>query len=372
MSIRKGRGLRRSAAARVGAGDVRRRAAGDAGVGGRCVWWQRRPVDSGADGAAFAGDGQSGQADHRSRRVDSAASQAPPADHALSCWLRCRRTDHVCQSSTDWDKGAYASVGSKVIERACGHATGAYDVEHVDVEGLAVYTTIHRAGAMRGFGANQANFAMESALDMLAEKLGLDAWDICSRNALSTDRRFVRGRNCKAVGLRKTLDAVRPHYPRLRGRRANRSVWRAGSKTSASATALPTSDGRRSWSTTTARSRWPTATPKWGRVFYDPDPSCEHRDGASPSTFVATVDTADKVPSGDDDGFAGDGPVQAGGARCRAEAQSGAIGKIPGRFGGSALRRGVHFRQDLAARGRCQRSDHPPDVWLCNPAVHCR
>ena len=35
------------------------------------------------------------------------------------------------------DKGAYASVGSKVIERACGHATGAYDVANVDVEGQA-------------------------------------------------------------------------------------------------------------------------------------------------------------------------------------------------------------------------------------------
>src|SRR5204862_6388321 len=38
------------------------------------------------------------------------------------------------------DKGAYASVGSKVLERAAGHATGAYDVPNVEIEGLAVYT----------------------------------------------------------------------------------------------------------------------------------------------------------------------------------------------------------------------------------------
>ena len=76
------------------------------------------------------------------------------------------------------DKGAYASVGSKVIERACGHATGAYDVPNVDIEGVAVYTNNPPCGAMRGFGANQSGFAIESCVDMLAEKLGIDAWEM--------------------------------------------------------------------------------------------------------------------------------------------------------------------------------------------------
>lgn len=110
------------------------------------------------------------------------------------------------------DKGAYASVGSKVIERACGHATGAYDVEHVDVCGIAVYTNNPPCGAMRGFGANQANFAMESALDMLAERLGMDAWEIRYKNALSNGATFCSGQKLQAVGLRQTLEAVRPHY----------------------------------------------------------------------------------------------------------------------------------------------------------------
>ena len=34
------------------------------------------------------------------------------------------------------DTGAYASVGDKVIERAVGHACGAYEVDNVDVEGI--------------------------------------------------------------------------------------------------------------------------------------------------------------------------------------------------------------------------------------------
>ncbi len=82
------------------------------------------------------------------------------------------------------DKGAYASVGSKVVERAAGHATGAYAVPHVAVEALAVYTYNPPCGAMRGFGVNQTAFAIKGCLDRLAERVGLDGWEIRYRNAL--------------------------------------------------------------------------------------------------------------------------------------------------------------------------------------------
>jgi xanthine dehydrogenase molybdenum-binding subunit len=114
------------------------------------------------------------------------------------------------------DKGAYASVGSKVIERACGHATGAYDVPNVDVEGIAVYTNNPPCGAMRGFGANQSGFAVESCVDMLAERLGIDAWEMRYRNALADGSRFCSGQRLHAVGLRATLDKVKPLYDAAR------------------------------------------------------------------------------------------------------------------------------------------------------------
>ena len=67
------------------------------------------------------------------------------------------------------DTGAYASVGMKVLERAAGHATGAYNVPVTDVEAIAVYTNNVPCGAMRGFGVNQAAFGLESCLDELCE-----------------------------------------------------------------------------------------------------------------------------------------------------------------------------------------------------------
>src|SRR5204862_4175129 len=74
------------------------------------------------------------------------------------------------------DSGAYASVGAKVLERAAGHACGAYDVPAVDIEALAVTTNNPPSGAMRGFGANQTNFAIEGCIEALAKQAGIDPW----------------------------------------------------------------------------------------------------------------------------------------------------------------------------------------------------
>ncbi len=111
------------------------------------------------------------------------------------------------------DSGAYASVGSKVLERAAGHACGPYKVANVDVLSRGAYTNNPPCGAMRGFGANQAHFAMEGCMDLLAEKAGLDGWEIRWRNALAVGDTFSTGQVMeKSVGIKKTLEAVKSAY----------------------------------------------------------------------------------------------------------------------------------------------------------------
>lgn len=111
------------------------------------------------------------------------------------------------------DTGAYASVGDKVLERAAGHACSAYRVPNVDVEARAVYTNNPPCGAMRGFGANQANFGIEGMMDILAAKVGIDGWEIRWRNALETGDTFSTGQLLgPGVGLQKTLLAVKDAY----------------------------------------------------------------------------------------------------------------------------------------------------------------
>jgi xanthine dehydrogenase molybdenum-binding subunit len=111
------------------------------------------------------------------------------------------------------DTGAYASVGDKVLERAAGHACGPYKVPNVDVEATAVYTNNPPCGAMRGFGVNQASFAVEGMLDRVAELIGVDGWEIRWRNALEAGERFGTGQRLgPGVGLKQTLLAVRDAY----------------------------------------------------------------------------------------------------------------------------------------------------------------
>lgn len=111
------------------------------------------------------------------------------------------------------DSGAYASVGAKVLERSAGHAAGPYRVPHVDVESIAAYTNHPPSGAMRGFGVPQSAFALESCLDELAEKCGLDRWEIRYRNAVRVGDRVTSGQILeKSVGMEACLLAVKPAW----------------------------------------------------------------------------------------------------------------------------------------------------------------
>ncbi len=115
------------------------------------------------------------------------------------------------------DSGAYASVGGKVLERAAGHSCGPYRVPNVDIEAKAVYTNNPPAGAMRGFGANQASFAIEGILDRLAEKVGIDGYDIRERNLLGPGDAFATGQVMTAsCAVRETLEAVKEVYKNAR------------------------------------------------------------------------------------------------------------------------------------------------------------
>src|SRR6202007_1515365 len=84
------------------------------------------------------------------------------------------------------DGGAYASSSPAVIGNAASFAAGPHEVPNVAVEGTVVYTNNPPCGAMRGFGAPQVCFAYESAIDALADKLGMDPIELRLRNAVRT------------------------------------------------------------------------------------------------------------------------------------------------------------------------------------------
>jgi xanthine dehydrogenase molybdenum-binding subunit len=112
------------------------------------------------------------------------------------------------------DSGPYASVGMKVLERAAGHASGPYVLPTIDVEATAVRTNSPVGGAFRGFGANQAQFAMEGVMDRLAEKVGISGWEIRSRNVITPGAVWGPGQvmDDGCLGARACLDDVKEAY----------------------------------------------------------------------------------------------------------------------------------------------------------------
>ena len=112
------------------------------------------------------------------------------------------------------DSGAYASVGMKVLERAAGHATGPYHTPSVDVSSIAVRTNNPVCGAFRGFGANQAQFAMEGCLDRLAGMVGISGWEIRKRNVIHPGEVWGPGQimDDGCLGAEKCLDDIKPDY----------------------------------------------------------------------------------------------------------------------------------------------------------------
>ncbi len=116
------------------------------------------------------------------------------------------------------DSGSYASVGMKVLERAAGHAGGPYHVPTIDVEAIAVRTNNPPCGAFRGFGANQAQYAMEGVLDRLAAQVGISGWEIRMRNVIHPGQVWGPGQvmDDGCLGAAACLEAIKPAYDEAR------------------------------------------------------------------------------------------------------------------------------------------------------------
>ena len=112
-----------------------------------------------------------------------------------------------------FDTGAYASLCGPVLERACTHSVGPYCYQNTDIRGFGYYTNNPPAGAFRGFGVCQSEFALESNINLLAEKVGISPWEIRYRNAIEPGKVLPNGQiaDC-STALKETLLAVKEVY----------------------------------------------------------------------------------------------------------------------------------------------------------------
>ena len=117
-----------------------------------------------------------------------------------------------------FDTGAYASLCGPVLERACTHSVGPYCYQNTDIRGFGYYTNNPPAGAFRGFGVCQSEFALESTINLLAEKVGISPWEIRYRNAIEPGKVLPNGQIAdRSTALKETLEAVREVYEKNAG-----------------------------------------------------------------------------------------------------------------------------------------------------------
>lgn len=114
------------------------------------------------------------------------------------------------------DNGAYQIVGIVVIIRAMRMLSGAYNIPHVDALAKLVYTNNPAGGAARGAGPPQATFALECAVDMLAEKMGMDPLEFRKINSLLPGQSVSTGTVYDQWPFPELCDAIRPSYERAR------------------------------------------------------------------------------------------------------------------------------------------------------------
>ncbi|HEY6493728.1 MAG TPA: xanthine dehydrogenase family protein molybdopterin-binding subunit [Trebonia sp.] len=116
------------------------------------------------------------------------------------------------QATVLLDAGAYSELSPLVAEKAGYRMRGAYRWQYVDSTCWTVLTNTVPAGAFRGFGGTQATWANERQLDLIAERLQLDPYDLRQRNLLDLGERTVPGErpidSDLKLGLAVVADAI--------------------------------------------------------------------------------------------------------------------------------------------------------------------
>ena len=120
------------------------------------------------------------------------------------------------------DAGAYADASPLVAEKAGYRVAGPYRWQHIRSVTDAVLTNTTPAGPFRGFGGTQANFACESQIDMIAERLDIDPVELRRRNLIRLGESYVPGESAMDSDLVEGLELVASHIgmdsPRPAGR----------------------------------------------------------------------------------------------------------------------------------------------------------
>jgi CO/xanthine dehydrogenase Mo-binding subunit len=122
------------------------------------------------------------------------------------------------------DTGAYADNGPRVARRGITRMIGPYKLAHCKVKVRAVYTNTVPAGSMRSIGGPQTIWALESHMDTIAERLGIDPLELRLRNLLERGAELKTGATGIDADLREGTKVAASAAGWPRAKRSGRAV----------------------------------------------------------------------------------------------------------------------------------------------------
>lgn len=105
-----------------------------------------------------------------------------------------------------WDGGASTEYGVNITRAGGYNSSGPYYFPNVHTDSLCVYTNHPIGGAYRGFGMSELHTGIEQTIDMLAEKMGMDAVDFRLKNCVKGGDIILTGMTMHPTGLSQCIE----------------------------------------------------------------------------------------------------------------------------------------------------------------------
>jgi CO/xanthine dehydrogenase Mo-binding subunit len=112
------------------------------------------------------------------------------------------------QVFTRHDAGAYTGLSSYVVDKHAFYVAGPYHLPNVDVKCQVVYTNKVPTGAIRGFGVTPGTYACEIQMNMIAQKMGIDPWELRFINAMHNGDQLATRTKLDSVYLIETMQKL--------------------------------------------------------------------------------------------------------------------------------------------------------------------
>ena len=128
--------------------------------------------------------------------------------------LAASKEGQLLGMESDWtvDHGPYSEFGDLLTLRGAQFIGAGYHIPNITGEGRTVCTNHAWGSAFRGYGSPQSEFSSEVLMDMLAEKLNMDPFDLRLKNVYREGSTTPTGATPDCFSLPEMFEIVRPKY----------------------------------------------------------------------------------------------------------------------------------------------------------------